>query len=577
MSIRTNNTTEQDIRAIVNRIEASGVDITDGYNNWLEIGFALSCELGESGRIYFHRLSSRNPGYRPDECDKQYTNCLKSHGNGITIRTLFQKAKEAGITIKSSNSSNWTNSSASNCENVQTLLGETEEIEEIDQICIPTFSQEVQEDLPILLKRVMKAASSPQDADILLLGTLTVLSACMPRISGIYAQRVLYPNLFLFVTARASAGKGKLNLCRYLAEPIHNRLREINKVEEDEYRQTLAEYNAAGRKRAMMERPQEPPMRMLFIPANSSATAVYQILGDNEGNGLIFETEGDSLANTFASDYGNYSDGFRKAFHHETISYTRRKDREYVNISVPKLSALLSGTPRQITNLITNAENGLFSRFIFYYLNPKIEWMDVFASSCGQTLEDYFKILGEEYYDFFLHLSSLKYDVRFSFTPEQQAEFNKAFEAWQKEYSDNLGVEFIATVRRHGVITYRIAMIISTIRMMESGIEDSTMVCSADDFKSSMSIASVLIQHAAMVFSMLPKVSTTNQTSIPAEQRKTLYTKLYEALPAEFERKDYCELAESLGISAKTADRVIKRMCIDGRLTNFSFGKYSKT
>ena len=47
------------------------------------------------------------------------------------------------------------------------------------------------------------------------------------------------------------------------------------------------------------------------------------------------------------SDYGNYSDGFRKAFHHETISYVRRKDREYVNLKHPKLSALLTGTPKQ--------------------------------------------------------------------------------------------------------------------------------------------------------------------------------------------------------------------------------------
>ena len=82
----------------------------------------------------------------------------------------------------------------------------------------------------------------------------------------------------------------------------------------------------------------------------------------------MFETEGDTLANVFASDYGNYSDGFRKAFHHEPISYTRRKDREFVDrLLRPRLSAVLSGTPRQISALLPDAENGLFSRFIFYY------------------------------------------------------------------------------------------------------------------------------------------------------------------------------------------------------------------
>ena len=75
----------------------------------------------------------------------------------------------------------------------------------------------------------------------------------------------------------------------------------------------MNEYNAAKNKKSL-QKPEEPPLRMLLIPANSSATAVYQTLNENNGIGLIFETEGDTLANTFNSDYGNYSDGFRKAF-----------------------------------------------------------------------------------------------------------------------------------------------------------------------------------------------------------------------------------------------------------------------
>lgn len=90
-------------------------------------------------------------------------------------------------------------------------------------------------------------------------------------------------------------------------------------------------------------------------------SAVYQVFGDNDGQGIMFETEGDTLANTFSSDYGNYSDGFRKAFHHENISYVRRKDREYVNLKHPRLSALLTRTPKQVQSLITDAENGLLA------------------------------------------------------------------------------------------------------------------------------------------------------------------------------------------------------------------------
>jgi hypothetical protein len=103
---------------------------------------------------------------------------------------------------------------------------------------------------------------------------------------------------------------------------------------------------------------------------------VPQILNDNAGVGLMFETEGDTLAQTFKSEHGNYSDGFRKAFHHEKISYLRRKDREYITLEIPKLSALLSGT-RQVQSLIPDAENGLFGRFMFYCMNIRLQWIDV--------------------------------------------------------------------------------------------------------------------------------------------------------------------------------------------------------
>src|SRR5690606_14575639 len=110
----------------------------------------------------------------------------------------------------------------------------------------------------------------------------------------------------------------------------------------------------------------------------------FQLLADNGGQGLILETEGDTLAQTFKTDYGNYSDGFRKAFHHETISYFRRTDREYVDIENPKVSAALSGTPSQVGSLIHTCENGLFSRFMFYCLNTKGVWKNVFARNAGR-------------------------------------------------------------------------------------------------------------------------------------------------------------------------------------------------
>lgn len=163
---------------------------------------------------------------------------------------------------------------------------------------------------------------------------------------------------------------------------------------------------------------------MLFIPANSSATALFQTLNDNEGQALMFETEGDTLTTTFRSEHGNYSDGLRKAFHHEPITYNRRKDREYVEITMPRLSVLLSGTPRQVGALIPDPENGLFSRFLFYNLPLRPVWNDVFAGNDDDTLDSRFLRLGGRFFQFYTRLLK-DGPLRFTLTVEQQVEFNR--------------------------------------------------------------------------------------------------------------------------------------------------------
>lgn len=43
-----------------------------------------------------------------------------------------------------------------------------------------------------------------------------------------HGGRKMFPNLFLFVTAQASAGKGLLTLCRHLAQTLHDSLKQIH-------------------------------------------------------------------------------------------------------------------------------------------------------------------------------------------------------------------------------------------------------------------------------------------------------------------------------------------------------------
>lgn len=548
------------IEEITQQIESANIDIAPSYAEWRDLGFALADALGEDGRRYYHRLSRFYPNYSSDETDKQFNACLNAHGHGITIRTLFHLAKQAGISLGKS--------SSFPPNSPKSPIGKIEDLEEMENLKpMPTFSQDIQQSLPTMLAQIITHTHTHEEADLLLLGALTVFSACLPNVYGIYGGREVFPNLFVFITAQASAGKGRLTLCRHLVQPIHERLKQLYAAELEEYKRLQKEY---AEDKHCNEPPQEPPIRTLFIPANSSATSVYQVLNDNKGVGLIFETEGDTLANTFKSDYGNFSDGFRKAFHHEMISYTRRKDREFVELARPRLSALLSGTPRQILSLIPDAENGLFSRFIFYYMNVRLEWRDVFADN-EEALDGYFEQLGKQFYLLYNTLQSVQ-SIRFVLTPAQQMEFNKFFGQVQTKYANLFGLDIVASVRRLGLITFRIAMILSTLRIDDIGHFTTTITCVDDDFKSALTIAETLLKHTAKVFGMLPTTESTT-TNAPTVIKQTFL----DNLPPTFDRKTYLSVAQKLSIPAKTAEKYINRFCLSGQLKHIAHGQYEKT
>ena len=561
-----------DVEALVCAVEATGIDITAAYSDWLAIGFALVSELGEEGRSLFHRLSRFYPGYDMAEADRQYTVCLRDGSREISIATLFHIAKTHGIVIPVS--------SRNRCEEVE----EDEENEEAGRsksIKNDTFSQVVGGQLPDILKRIVADAVSPVDADLLILGSLTVFSACLPNVYGVYDRREVFSNLFLYVTASASAGKGRLSLCRHLAAPLHRELREQYRKSMEKYKQEQLQY-VMNKKKGEASEPEEPPFLTLFIPANSTATVVYQTLSQNNGVGLLFETEGDTLANAFNSDLGNYSDGFRKAFHHEMISYLRKKDREYVEITKPKFSAILSGTPEQVFNLIPSAENGLFSRFIFYVMPTEIVWHDMFDASEGPTADELFKEIGRDFYQFHKLLGAQP--IRFTLQQEQQRRFNTFFSKTQAEYAALFGNDIIASVRRLGLILSRSAMILTVLRQMDDGAfplalsdgKEALLVCTDADFDTALAMVKVLLQHTVRVFQALPR-RTERRFRQDRRQRTESYMQTFlAALPDAFSRSGYLQTAADMGINEKTAERYIAELCRSGMLEHPASGQYVK-
>lgn len=629
------NMTDMDnaVETLVTLIESRSIDITYNYPDWVRIAFALAHHFGSVGESYFHRISAFYPSYSYKETTLQYAKCLKnqaSHdGSHVTISTLFYIASQHGITLPiqydplpPSSPRLWRGDGG---EAYSPSISSSHPLEDFEELrktqsstllsasALPTFSQNIKTNLPSIMQRIIEDSPSFEDSDILILGSLTVFSACIPNVFGVYDRREVFANLFLYVTARASAGKGRLSLCRHLAAPLQKSLRDKYTRDLAKFREEQATF-VLNRKLSLGVPPVEPPFLTLFVPANSTATVVYKTLSENGGVGLIFETEGDTLANAFNSDLGNYSDGFRKAFHHETISYLRRKDNEFVEILCPKFSAVLTGTRQQVFNLIPNAENGLFSRFIFYSMQTELVWRDMFTSAGASTADEQFKQIGLDFYSFQKKFS--KKHVQFTLSQTQQQQFNVFFANAQQEYALDFGDEIVASVRRLGLIHFRIAMILSVLRLMDdsplasgeglgvrpsplasgegSGVRTSPalsksrthavtyIVCTDTDFLTAKSIVEVLLKHSANIFKALPHhpdgngYNTLQALKGGRQLAAALRQRFFAALPPSFNRSAYIDVAASLNITTKTAERYISELCASGQLMHPSQGSYQK-
>jgi hypothetical protein len=426
-----------------------------------------------------------------------------------------------------------------------------EQEEKLPDEQMPTLPDEVFNTIPEFLKRITEVATTKEEKDILLLGSLVTLSVAFPKFIGKYADNTVNTNLFIFISAKASAGKGILIHCRKLVQPIHLAIRQQAKIMKQQFEADLQDYNANKNKDGNIEKPQSPPQKMLFIPANNSSTGFFELLNDSEGRGLIFETEADTLSKSFKSEHGNFSDGLRNAFQHEPHSYYRRTDKELVEIERPCLSVLLSGTPKQIQTLIPSAENGLFSRFMFYVMNIKLIWKDVFASQTENGLDVHFEKLGNEFYSLYQTLQANP-DVHFSLTPSQQLQFNQFFEKMQTLYFNIQEEEIISAVRRLGLIAYRIMMIFSALRIMEDSEYSQTLYCNDTDFKNTLEMITILVKHSSYVYSQIAQ-------EIYKPKPKHKKEQFLENLPYHFNRQTYLTVAISLDITDKSAQRYIKQ------------------
>ena len=585
----------EELHRLTEAVQASHADIAPTYLEYTQLAFAIATDCGEAGRADFMSLCSLSPKHDSAAAEKLFSNALHTCKGDIHLGSVFHLAEMCGVRVAPSHKNadadaadagpffSHTCARYNKVENEEKETGKKKHEEEEKEMKgpeplspLPYFPQD--HDWPDPLKSILSFAKTPAQHDVLLLGAMTVLGASLSHIVRCkYGDKWQYPCLQTFITGHAAAGKSVLVWVRKLIEPIHEQIRRQVAESMKVYRKELRAYEALGKARKDKEPPVAPPNRMLIIPGNNKGTGLLQNLIDSDGTGIICESEADTVSTAIGTEFGNWSDTLRKAFDHDRLSYNRRTDREYQEVSRSYLSVLLSGTPAQVKPLIPTAENGLVSRQNFYYMPRVTQWADQFGEDEVDGDEE-FRLMGNEWKNTLDELT-LRGLFTLKLTHAQHKQFNFLFDKLFHRSGKINGDEMSSSVIRLAVNACRMMSIVAILRSLEDpslvkpdahissdNLKDRiiprwNLVITDDDFHAVLALVEPLYLHATHVLSFL-------SSSVIKRRSTADKNMLFAEMEDEFTRRLLLEKAHDRRIPESTALTWLKRLTKQGALVS---------
>lgn len=588
-----------DLERLVAAIEKQGANIAPTYQEYMPIAFAIANDCGEAGRTFFHRICRMSEKYVSTEADKLYDHALKG-GNGRNgLGSVFHLADLAGVRLDKSLAE------AGKLSNFQTFTPPshthtcTHEEQSVKNVP-PAFPEYP---WPAFLKRMIGRGDTPAQRDILLLGAITVLGATLNKSLRIsYGRKFYYPCLQTFIVAPPASGKGALAWTRRLAEPIHEAMMADYRQRHKAYREEKSRWDSLGKKKSDTPEPEMPPLKMFLIAGNNSGTGVLENLIEADGIGLICETEADTVSTAIGTEHGHWSDTLRKCHDHERLAFNRRTNHEYRECDESYLSVLLSGTPAQVKPLIPSAENGLFSRQLFYFMPPIDEWMDQFDSE-GEDYGLRFATWGTQWKQVLDLINGSVQTIQLRLSEKQKELFNQRFAQLFSHAGYAYGGSMRSAVARIAINTCRILSIVALLRALEKFLPPQQKIFNSqfsifnspglspapeipienikdgivpkldlrvtdEDFQAVLTLIEPLYRHSSYVLGFLPTSEAIPVQTSPEQA-------LFNALPMMFCRRQAVEEAAKNGIPEKTLDSSLKRMLEKGTLIKTARGEYA--
>ena len=447
--------------------------------------------------------------------DKEIVSSIQSVGavrESIKEMELVVEEKEIEYVVAPNNK----NSSAKDVEPVRIKNGVDDNVKNR----LPTLPEEVYELLPSLLKNITSNYNYATEKDLILLSCLTVLSSVFPNVHGMYDRVKIGLNIFLFVVAPPSSGKGLMGWAKRLGDKIDEHVAKQGKE--------------------------------FFLAADSSTVALYSAMERNKNFGVLFDNEGDTLAQMLKKEWSNFSPLLRKVFHHEPLKLSRKKAEDCIMIYKSYLSVLLSGTPNQVPRLIDSINDGLFSRFLFLQFDQTLQWKDKF-SSAGESLEGVFNEYANQVLEMW-KASENGDEIIINVSQDQRQRINAYFERRLVELVDEHGRDMAANVFRTAIIWYRLAMILTMVRSFESPEPQPRELCIDErDYRAAFLIVDTLLDHIKVVFEQMIQ----DQGDFKLNAR---HNKIFVKLPDKFKKSDYLQITDLMNIPKPTANKYLLEM-----------------
>jgi hypothetical protein len=408
----------------------------------------------------------------------------------------------------------------------------------------PYFDDAVVNGMPSLIRDVALELGGKRERDVFVTAMLTFLSSVMHNVKGLYQYDFRYPGLYSFICSPSNSGKGIAKLVYKAFLPLHEKM----KIE------------------GLMMEPMSD--RGLFLPVNGNSTKLQLLLKASNGTGLLYEPGSESLPYILKNDSAGLNQLLKYGFDHEMLTSARELNRRSVEVLKPRIACFLEGNSYNLESLIPSVFSGLFPCFLYYSFYSSNAWINQKPNAKAKSIQSKIEALSSRILKLAEYMNYIP--MEFEMTDEQWDKFDRTFKKNVALIACFAGDGINRYLRRLGVSTFRIAMILSTLEAFESGEQVQVVRCSDQAFESAMSLMTTFLQHAVIVqVNVLKKEKLSNDN----------LREFFELLPQEeFTVVNAMDVATSLPtrIEKVTVYSYLNRLTEFGLLRKTPENKYQK-